>query len=70
MKTIKIGNKSVGKDHPCYIVAEAGCNHNQKLDMALKLIDIAAKANADAVKFQSYHAENLYSKQTPMNRTC
>lgn len=63
---VKIGDCIVGSGHPCYIVAEAGCNHNQQLDMALALVDMAADCGADAVKFQSYHAENMYSRQTPM----
>jgi N-acetylneuraminate synthase len=42
-----------------FIIAEAGVNHNGSLDMALKLVDIAAKAGADAVKFQTFNAANL-----------
>ena len=48
-----------------YIIAEAGVNHNGSLDMARKLIDVAAEAGADAVKFQTYSAETLYSRFTP-----
>lgn len=44
-----------------YIIAEAGVNHNGDLDNALKLVDIAVKAGADAVKFQTFKAENLVS---------
>ncbi len=42
----------------CYIIAEAGVNHNGSLDMAKKLIEVAAEAGADAVKFQTFKAEN------------
>ncbi|WP_330925633.1 N-acetylneuraminate synthase [Candidatus Sororendozoicomonas aggregata] len=54
-------NKKNNKD-ACFIIAEAGVNHNGSLDLALKLIDEAAKAGADAVKFQSFKAEQLVSK--------
>jgi sialic acid synthase SpsE len=66
MKTVHIGARPVGDGHPCFIVAEAGCNHNQKLDLAKQLVDMAVAANADAVKFQTYAAEEMYSKKTPM----
>ncbi len=56
---IKIKNKSVGKGFPCFIIAEAGVNHNGKFDLAEKLIDAAKEAGADAVKFQIFKAENL-----------
>jgi len=46
-----------------FIIAEAGSNHNQDFDMAIKLIDVAAEAKADAVKFQIYSADTLYPKR-------
>lgn len=45
-----------------YVIAEAGVNHNGSLDMAKKLIDVAAESGADAVKFQTFRAEQLVSK--------
>ena len=48
-----------------YIIAEAGVNHNGKLELALKLVEIAKQAGADAVKFQTFTAENLSRKDTP-----
>jgi len=66
MKAVEIADKTIGTGHPCYILAEAGCNHNQRLDLAKKLIDMAVDAHADGIKFQSYHAENMYSRKTPM----
>jgi pseudaminic acid synthase len=61
----RIGERPVGPGHPCYVIAEAGSNHNRDLATALRLIDVAAEAGADAVKFQTYTADGLYSRQTP-----
>jgi len=65
MEKIKIGDRPIGEGEPCFIIAEAGSNHNGSLEQAKKLIDVAAEANADAVKFQIFTAESLYSKYTP-----
>ncbi len=61
----RIGARPVGPGHPCYVIAEAGANHNRDLTTALRLIEVAAEAGADAVKFQTYTAEGLYSRRTP-----
>lgn len=45
-----------------YIIAEAGVNHNGNRDMAFQLVDAAVKANADAIKFQTFKAENLVTR--------
>ena len=45
-----------------FIIAEAGVNHNGSLDLAKKLIDVASESGADAVKFQTFKAEKLVSK--------
>ena len=45
-----------------YIIAEIGINHNGRINTAKKLIDIAKKGGADAVKFQTYITEKLISK--------
>ena len=65
MKTLTIGKRKIGEGFPCFVIAEAGSNHDRKLDQAFKLIDAAAAAGADAVKFQTYSAETIYSKKTP-----
>jgi N-acetylneuraminate synthase/N,N'-diacetyllegionaminate synthase len=65
MKPLKLGDKLVGDGYPTFVIAEAGSNHNGSLEQAKKLIDVAVEAGADAVKFQIYTAENLYSKYTP-----
>ena len=47
------------------IIAEAGVNHNGSLKIAKKLIDVASRAKADYVKFQSFKSELVFSKFTP-----
>ena len=68
MNRIKIGNKYISNEDPCFIIAEIGANHNNDINNAFKLIDLAVKAGADAVKFQSYKAETLYSRHTPTKK--
>ena len=58
-----IGNKKIGKDNPVFIIAEAGINHNGDLDIAKKLIKEASKCGADAIKFQTIIADELFSKK-------
>ena len=60
MTAFTIGNRSVGNDDPVFVIAEAGSNHNGDLDLAKELIDVAVDAGADAVKFQTFRAEDLY----------
>lgn len=48
---------------PVFIIAEAGVNHNGSFDLAIKLIDAAAQAGADSIKFQTFKTENLVSRQ-------
>lgn len=58
---IKLGNRLLGHGQPCYVIAEAGSNHNGDLEQAFALIDVAADAGADAVKFQVFKADKLYA---------
>ena len=60
-----IGDKKIGAGNSTYIIAEIGSNHNRDKKIAKKMIDEAAEACVDAVKFQTFKAEKLYSKKTP-----
>lgn len=57
---LTIGETRVGGDASPYVIAEAGSNFNQDLDTARRLIDAAAEAGANAVKFQLFSADRLY----------
>jgi sialic acid synthase SpsE len=59
-----VGPKRIGPDEPTFIIAEIGSNHDQDLSQAKKLIDIAASAGADAIKFQTLDYEELFHDPT------
>lgn len=65
LPTINIAGREVGSGHSCFIIAEAGVNHNGSLEAARQLIDVAADAGADAVKFQTFRAERLATIDAP-----
>jgi N-acetylneuraminate synthase len=58
-----IGGKLVGPNHPTFVVAEIGINANGSVDLARKLIDVAASAGADAVKFQKRTIDRVFSRE-------
>jgi N-acetylneuraminate synthase len=58
---MKIGNRIIGEGQPCFIIAEAGINHNGDFAIAKQLIDIAVDAKADCVKFQKRDLVSLYT---------
>lgn len=60
MESFEIGDRTVGPDSPTFVIAEAGSNHNGEFDLATDLVDAAAAAGADAVKFQTFRAEDMY----------
>jgi N-acetylneuraminate synthase len=60
---VKIHNIPVGDDHPCFIVAEIGINHNGDIALAKRLIDVAEAAGCNAVKFQKRTVDVVYSPE-------
>lgn len=56
------GRRRISQDSPIFIVAEAACNHMCDMELAKKMIDKAAEAGADSIKFQTYKAEKLVTK--------
>ena len=67
MNTIKIEGVDIGKEYPCYIIAEIGVNHNGKLSLAKKLIDASIESGVNAVKFQKRDLKSLYRKESLEN---
>ena len=67
MKKISIGKKTISNEinAPPFLIAEAGVNHGGDIKKAIELIEKAANAGADAIKFQSYKAEKLASRFSP-----
>lgn len=63
--TMKIADRKLGENQPCFVIAEIGSNHNRNFDMAKELIKAAAESGADAVKFQTFSASKHYSTKTP-----
>ncbi len=61
-----IQNRAIGLNQPCFIIAEAGVNHNGDVALAKKLIDAAQTVGADAVKFQTWITEKLVTPAAPM----
>lgn len=63
MKTVRIGDRLVGPGQPTYFIAEIGINHNGDVDIARKLVALAASSGCDAVKFQKRTIEVVYSAE-------
>lgn len=62
-KNVKIANKIIGDDFPCFVTAEIGINHNGSIQLAKKLIDMAVSVGCDAVKFQKRTVDVVYTKE-------
>ena len=63
MSTVRVGNATIGHDHPAYVIAEIGINHNGDVDLAKMLVDIAVAAGCNAVKFQKRTVEVVYTAE-------
>jgi pseudaminic acid synthase len=58
-RTLRIGTRLIGDDQPVYVIAELSANHNQNLDQAVRIVQAAKEAGADAVKLQTYTADTI-----------
>ncbi|MFK7800624.1 MAG: N-acetylneuraminate synthase [Anaerolineae bacterium] len=65
MNNVKIAMYSVGTNEPCFVIAEAGVNHNGDLKRAFELVDVAFEAGANAIKFQTFKASRLVTADAP-----
>ena len=65
VRQVEIAGHRIGPGQPCFIIAEAGVNHNGDIQMAKRLVEAAARAGASAVKFQTFKAEHLVTPDAP-----
>ena len=65
MKEFRIGDRVISEQAPAYIIAEGGANHGCDVDVALRMVEEAAAAGADAIKFQTYKADTLTTRWAP-----
>jgi N,N'-diacetyllegionaminate synthase len=63
--TVTIGHRRVGPGFPCFVIAEAGVNHNGSVETARLLAEVAHAVGADAVKFQTFKAAKLVTREAP-----
>jgi len=65
IQPVSLGDKRVGPGQPCFVIAEAGVNHNGDMSLAYRLVDAAVEAGADAIKFQAFITEDLITPAAP-----
>jgi N-acetylneuraminate synthase/N,N'-diacetyllegionaminate synthase len=63
--TFEIAGRTVGISQPCYVIAEAGVNHNCDVQLGYALIEAAGRSGADAIKFQNYKASKIATRVAP-----
>lgn len=61
--SFRIGQREIGSDRPAFVIAEAGVNHNGEVEIGKHLIEEAARAGADAVKFQAFRPEEITTRR-------
>jgi sialic acid synthase SpsE len=61
---VKIGDFIIGPSHPPFVVAEAGINHNGELEKAIEMVQVAKRVGADAIKFQTFKADEFVGDPT------
>jgi N,N'-diacetyllegionaminate synthase len=64
-RAFTVAGRAIGAGAPVFVVAEAGVNHNGDMTLARQLVEAAAEAGADAVKFQTFSTDALVSRQAP-----
>jgi len=64
MNHFAIAGRNIGDEHPAFVIAEVGINHNGSVDTALEMIAVAKQAGADAVKFQTFKAKEFVADGT------
>lgn len=64
MDVLRIANKRVGGKYPTFIIAEGGINHNGKIKIAKQIVDEAIRSGVDAIKFQTFKADDLTTPQS------
>lgn len=65
IQPVRIDTRMIGPGHPCFIIAEAGVNHNGEVRLAKRLIEEAKAAGADAIKFQTFSTGSVIVKDAP-----
>jgi len=60
VSSVPAGAHAIGPGEPLFTIAEVGLNHNQDMDLALRLLDAAAEASCSAAKFQTFRADDVY----------
>lgn len=64
MRNVDLGARRIGPGEPCFIAVEVGLNHNGDVNLAHQMVDVAADAGVDAVKFQNFRTEDFVSDRT------